>query len=87
MMKQKITPSADNNQWLKRFDTQLNESINKNSIKVPKVVKPTNRKLWGLFDPYTYLLNICLIYVNYVKPHEKKVRFTVKSMSIFINFT
>ena len=31
-------------QWLKRLDTQLNEPINQNSIKVPKVVKPTNKK-------------------------------------------
>ena len=30
--------------WLKRLDFQLNEPKNKNSIKVQKVVKPTNKK-------------------------------------------
>ena len=32
------------------FETQLNEPTSKNSIKVPKHVKPTNMKtfLWGL---------------------------------------
>ena len=34
----KITHSVDYNWWLKRLDTQLNESTNKNSIKAPKVV-------------------------------------------------
>ena len=29
---------------LKRFDTQLKEQTNKNSTKVPKVVKPTVKK-------------------------------------------
>ena len=38
----KIAPSVDYNQWLKRFDTQLNEPKNQNSIKVPKV--DTNKK-------------------------------------------
>ena len=32
---------------LKLFDTQLNEPINQNLIKVPKVVKPTNKKTFG----------------------------------------
>ena len=36
--------SIDYNLWLKRLDTQLNELINQNSIIVPKVVKPTNKK-------------------------------------------
>ena len=40
----KITPSVDYNQWLKRFDTQLYELKNQNAIKVPKVVKPMNKK-------------------------------------------
>ena len=39
----KITP-VDYTQWLKRLDTQLNEPTNQNSIKVPKVVKLTNKK-------------------------------------------
>ena len=30
--------------WLKRLDTQLNEQTNQNLMKVPKVVKPTNKK-------------------------------------------
>ena len=38
-------PSIDYNKWLKRLnDTQLNEQTNKNSSKVPKVVKLTNKK-------------------------------------------
>ena len=32
------------NLWLKRLDTQLNEPTNQNYIKIPKVVKPTNKK-------------------------------------------
>ena len=40
----KITPSVGNPYWLKRFDTQLNEPTNLNSIKVPKIVKPRNKK-------------------------------------------
>ena len=40
----KILPSLDYNKWLKRLNTQLNEPINPNSIKVPKGVDPTNKK-------------------------------------------
>ena len=40
----KINPAVDYNKWLRRLDTQLNEPNNQNSIKVPKVVKPTNKK-------------------------------------------
>ena len=40
MIIHKTAPSLDYNKWFKRFDTQLNEP----SIKVPKVVKPTNEK-------------------------------------------
>ena len=29
-------------------ETQINEPTNQNSIKFPKVVQPTNEKLWGL---------------------------------------
>ena len=32
-----IYPNVDYNQWLKQFDTQLNESTNQNLIKVFKV--------------------------------------------------
>ena len=39
-----ITHSVNYNWWLKRLDTQLNEPIDQNSIKVPKVAKPTNKK-------------------------------------------
>ena len=41
----KIAPSVDSNYWLERLDTQLNETTNQNSIKVPKVVEPTNMKM------------------------------------------
>ena len=34
----------DYNYWLKRLDTELNEPINQIYIKVPKVVKPMNKK-------------------------------------------
>ena len=49
----KITPTVDYNLWLKCFDSQLNKQTKQNSIKFPKVVKPTNKKnlninLWGL---------------------------------------
>ena len=44
MTKHKVTPSLDHNKWKKRFDTHLNEPTNQNSRKVPKVVKPTNKK-------------------------------------------
>ena len=40
----KITTSVDYNKLLKCLNTQLNEPTNKNSIKVPKVIKPTNNK-------------------------------------------
>ena len=43
MIIHKISPSVDYNQWLKRFDTQLNDPTNKNLNQVPKVVKPTNK--------------------------------------------
>ena len=45
MMMHKITPSVYYNYWLKRFDTQLHKPTNQNSIKVPKVVKPTNMQI------------------------------------------
>ena len=42
-----ITTSVNYNYYLKRLETQLNEPTNQNSILVPKVVKPTNKKrLW-----------------------------------------
>ena len=37
----KITPSVDYNQWLKREDTQLKPQ---NPLKVPKDDMPTNKK-------------------------------------------
>ena len=39
-----IIPYIGYHQWLKCFDTLLNESTNQNSIKFLKVVKPTNKK-------------------------------------------
>ena len=44
MMIHKITHSVDYNWLLKNVDTQLNGSTNKNSIKLPTVVKPKNKK-------------------------------------------
>ena len=44
MMKDKITPFLGYNKWQKHFDTHLNKPTNKNSMKVPKVVKPANKK-------------------------------------------
>ena len=35
----------DYNKWLKYLDTQLNESTNKNIMKVPKLVEATNKAL------------------------------------------
>ena len=43
-MTHKIPSSVDYNGY-KRMDTQPNEQTNKNLIKVPKVVKPTNKKM------------------------------------------
>ena len=57
MMKTKITLTADKNYRIKRLDTQLNKTTNRNSIiKVPKIVKPTNNeynviiKLWEILQ-------------------------------------
>ena len=41
-MSHKITPSVDQNVWLKRLKTQLNKPTNLNSVEVPKDIKPTN---------------------------------------------
>ena len=46
-----INPSVDYNQWLKRFEYQLNEPTNQTLIKAPKVVKTTNNiiiKFWTI---------------------------------------
>ena len=52
MMIHKITPSADLNQLLKRLDTQLYKTTNKKSMKVPKVMRSTNKKtlLYNFWD-------------------------------------
>ena len=44
MMINKIPTTVYNYYWLKRLDTQLNESTNQNSLNVSKVVKPLNKK-------------------------------------------
>ena len=44
MMMHTITFSVDNNMWLKRLDTQPNESANQNSIIAPKVISQRMRK-------------------------------------------
>ena len=41
-MADKIIPSV--NKWLKCLDTQLKEPTNQNTIKVLKVIQPTNKK-------------------------------------------
>ena len=41
-----LTLSVDYNLLLKCLKTKLNKPTNKNSMKVPKVVKPTIRKLY-----------------------------------------
>ena len=38
MMIQEITPSVDLYYWMKRLNTQLNESTNQNSLKSPKII-------------------------------------------------
>ena len=43
-MKHKIIHSVDYNWWLKRLDTQLNETTNQNYIKVPRIAKSKNKK-------------------------------------------
>ena len=40
----KITPTLDNKYWLKRLATELVKELNQNSIKVPTVFKPRNKK-------------------------------------------
>ena len=45
MVIHKINPSVDDNKWLKRLDTQFNETNNQNSLKVPKVVKLMNKEI------------------------------------------
>ena len=44
MMIYKIPPSVDYNKLMKLLDTQLNKPTNLNSIIVPNVVEPTNKK-------------------------------------------
>ena len=47
MMTDKITPTVDYNQWMKTFDTQINEPTNQNYIKVPKANKKKTL-IWGI---------------------------------------
>ena len=44
MMTHKITPCVNKYKWLKRLNTQLIKLTNQNSVKVPKVIKPMNKK-------------------------------------------
>ena len=44
MMIPKIPSSIDYNFWLKRFNTQLNESSNQSLLKVSKVVNTMKKK-------------------------------------------
>ena len=45
IMINKITPSVDYNLWLKCLDTQHTELTNQNSLIVPKVFEPMNKKM------------------------------------------
>ena len=38
-------PFVDKNKMIKHLNTQLNKPTNQNSIKFPKVVEPTNKKM------------------------------------------
>ena len=42
-------PFCRNNKWFKRLDTQLNEPTSQIWLKVPKVIKPTNKKYYKNF--------------------------------------
>ena len=42
IMTNKIIPTE--NKWLKRLKTQLDKPTNQNLVKVPNIVKPTNKK-------------------------------------------
>ena len=44
MMIHEITPSVDENYWLKRLNTQLKESANQNFLKSPKLLSQPIRK-------------------------------------------
>ena len=57
----KTTPSVDCNYWLKRLDIQLNQSTNKNSIKVPRVVEPKIRKRYYKHFNVPSLMHITVI--------------------------
>ena len=43
-MAHKLNDDDTQNQWLKRFDSELYEPTYQNSINVPKVLMPTNKK-------------------------------------------
>ncbi len=44
MMIYKIVPSVDYDQWLKYFNTKINEPTNQNSLKPPKLLRQRIRK-------------------------------------------
>ena len=72
MMIHKITPTVYYNNRLKCLDTQLIESTNKNSIKVHKVGKPTNKKtlfiklLGPMSAPLVCIFEAKLLYQSYM---------------------
>ena len=86
----KITPSVDFNLWLKRLYTQLNEPTNKYTLKVPKVVKPTNKKT--LFKTLvtsvinspmsTLFLIISLLTIYFIK--GAKLYYKLQLLSVFL---
>ena len=89
-----INTFVDYNQWLERFDTQLNEPTNQNSLLVPKVVRPTNKKLYSktlgtsvldivkLLKHFLYLQNIFVLVKNNFRP----IYFLVYSSDCFSLF-
>ena len=76
----KIPFYVDYNFWLKCLDTQLIESTNKKLLKVPKVVKPTNRKTL-LVTVGTSVINSPLspFFLTMLSYHEEKKSFSEDS--------
>ena len=63
----KIYPYVDYNWWLKRMGTQRNEPTNQNSIKIPIVVKPMNRKRYYKTLGNSVIMSPPSLVFNYMK--------------------
>ena len=85
--------SVHYNYWLKCLDTQLSESTNQNTLKVPKVVKSTNKKtlLKTLCDEKpidNFLLGsilISLIIINDWKPSTNQATKQAYRVALLLN--